>query len=161
MLICSLIPNHEALVQAYVNHYTQTGRGQLPAFQGTLYQEGAGLGDILRSFFRTVFPIVAPAASSFLGSALTGWNQGKSLKDAAVGAIRPAATMLVDATAQKLAQKGSGRKRKRASGGSKKRRGKKRKLTQSKKSVYKGVVRGGLRRRKSKRTKVSFIPTNF
>ena len=151
MRIGSLIPNHDALVQAYVDHYTQTGRGQLPAFQGTLYQEGAGLGDILRSFFRTVFPIVAPAASSFLGSALSGWNQGKSLKDAAVGAIRPAATMLVDATAQKLAQKGSGRKRKRKS--PKRKTPAKKRKPSPKTRVYK--------RAKKPRSKVSFIPTNF
>ena len=67
--IGSLNLNHDALVQAYMAHYDgsgQVGYGMLPAFQGSMYQDGAALGDILRSFFRHVIPIVAPGAASFL-----------------------------------------------------------------------------------------------
>ena len=104
MRIGSLNLNHDALVQAYVQHYdgTQSGNGMLPAFQGSMYQDGAGLGDILRGFFRHVIPIIAPGAASFLSSAAQCLTEGKTLSNAALGGLAPAAKAMVDSATRKL-----------------------------------------------------------
>ena len=171
MRIGSLNLNHDALVQAYVSHYDgsgQVGNGMIPAFQGSMYQDGAGLGDILRSFFRHVIPIVAPGAASFLSSAVQGLNDGKTFKQAAFGGLAPAAKSMVDSAAQRLSQSGSGRKRRKPqSRGPNAKRGRKAqaKKKQVKKRVYKARVTGRNKKTNSigsiKIGSIPLVPTNF
>ncbi len=117
---------NEELVKAYCEHYlpqnggslrsfqsNQIG-GMLPSFQGTQYQRGHGLGDILRGIFRTVFPLFAPiatnSASTFIKSAGEALIEGKTLKDAAKSAFAPTAGALIDSTARTLkSQIGNGK----------------------------------------------------
>ena len=115
MRIGSLNLPHDALVRAYTQHYTatQSGSGILPAFEGSVYQDGSGLGDVLRSVFRAVFPIISSGASTFLRGAAEGLGQGKSLGDAARGALAPTAQDIVGHAVNRITQKGGGRRRKR------------------------------------------------
>ena len=171
MRIGSLNLNHDALVQAYVAHYDgsgQVGNGMLPAFQGSMYQDGAGLGDILRSFFRHVIPIVAPGAASFLSSAVQGLNDAQTFKQAALSGLAPATKTMVSSAAQKLSQSGSGRKRRKPqSRGPNAKRGRTTQVKKKpvKKRVYKGRVTPRKKKSNSKSAvkfaSIPLIPTNF
>ena len=115
MRIGSLNLPHDALVRAYTQHYTatQSGSGILPAFEGSVYQDGSGLGDVLRSVFRAVFPIISSGASTFLRGAAEGLGQGKTLGDAAKGALAPTAQDIVGHAVNRITQKGGGRRKRR------------------------------------------------
>jgi hypothetical protein len=75
----------------YKGQSFQYGQGMI--YSGVPFQYGNGLGDILRGIGRFIWPIISPvaarAASSFIGSTATGLNEGRSIKDAAIGAIEP------------------------------------------------------------------------
>ena len=153
MRIGSLNLQHDALVRAYTQHY-QGGSGILPAFEGSLYQDGSGIGDIFRSVFRAIFPIFSSGATTFLKGAAEGLSQGKSLGDAAKGALAPTAQDIIGNTVNRVMQKGSGRKRRKHS--------KKRKASHKKKrAVYKRKRKTASKKRHSKRRKLSFDPVNF
>ena len=109
MRIGSLNLQHDALVRAYTQHY-QGGSGILPAFEGSLYQDGSGIGDIFRSVFRAIFPIFSSGATTFLKGAAEGLSQGKSLGDAAKGALAPTAQDIIGNTVNRVMQKGRGKK---------------------------------------------------
>ena len=47
----------------------------LPAFDGSMYQDGNGLGDVLLSVFRTIIPIITSGATTFLRGAAEGLSQ--------------------------------------------------------------------------------------
>jgi len=98
----------EARLRAYCAHYQsqigsglrsfkggQIGGGGLPSFQGTQYQHGNGIGDVLRGIFRTLIPIFGPiaanTASTFLTSAAQSIKEGKNLKEATKSALMPTA----------------------------------------------------------------------
>jgi len=161
MRIGSLNLQQDALAEAFYVHYSgnQYGSGILPAFQGSAYQDGAGLGDILRSFFRHVIPILAPGAASFLSSAVQGLNDGKTFKQAALGGLAPAAKTMVASAGQKLSQIGSGRKRRNTTGASK--AGQKRTKGRGPKPVYKPASARGNTSKNHSRSKSFIIPTNF
>lgn len=144
---------HDNIIRPYTEHY-QRGAGILPAFTGTVYQEGNGLGDILKSVFRFMLPIVSSGASTFLKSAAQGLGEGKSLGEAAKVSLAPMAKKLVGKTVRRVVQRGSERR------------------TRAKtKRVYKRIKRRGLKRsrvvskkRNLKRAKISttaFLPSNF
>jgi hypothetical protein len=85
--------------------------GGMHVFRGAKYQYGDGLGDVLRGIGRFLLPIVGRVAHSFLGNFNSNISQGQSLKDAAVGSIKPT----LDATVEeakgafnKRMQQGSG-----------------------------------------------------
>lgn len=71
----------------------QFGAGGQHVFRGMKYQYGNGLGDILRGIGRFLFPILAPiasrAASSFITNASDNLASGKTLKEAALGSLKP------------------------------------------------------------------------
>ena len=145
----------DALVGAYTQHYSasQYGGRLRPAFQGFVYQDGNGLGDVHRIVFRTIFPIINTGATTFLRGAAEGLGQGKSLGEAAKGAIGPAAQDLVGQTVSRVMQRGRGkrRRRKRKNAGAvykRKKTSKRKKSTKSKK-------------RHHKRRKISLAPINF
>ena len=155
MRIGSLNLPHDALVRAYTQHYagTQVGSGMLPAFEGAMYQDGSGLGDVLRSVFRAVFPIFSSGASTFLRGAAEGLGQGKSLGDAAKGALEPTMQDVLGKTVSRVMQKGSGKRRKR--------RTKRAPAKPRKRRVYKRKSHAKTHKRHSKRRKLSPIPINF
>lgn len=108
----------------YLNYYTTQSGGALPAFTGARRgQYGAGLGDIFRGIFRTLFPIAAHGASAFLNETLRAKEGGSgSWAQAAKSAISPTAHSILSNTLQTLqngAQQsggGQGRRRRRRNG---------------------------------------------
>ena len=50
------------------------------------FQTGAGFGDVFRSSFRTMFPILIRGGSTFLGDVVKSTDEGASLRDAAAAA---------------------------------------------------------------------------
>ena len=114
MRIGSLKLPHYALVLAYTQHYagTQVGSGMLPAFEGTMFHDGSGLGDIRRSVFRAVLPIFSYGASTLLRGAVDRLSQGKSLGYAATCALAPTMQDVVGNMLNRVMQKGRGRPRK-------------------------------------------------
>ena len=90
--------------------------GFIPVYAGVPYQYGNGLGDILKGIGRFLIPIISPiaqrAASSFFESAVSGIREGKSIKEAAKGAIAPTVSETIDAAksqVMKRIQRGRGR----------------------------------------------------
>ena len=76
---------------SYVRYYTSQHGGSIPVFRGSrYYQEGAGIGDILRGIFRFIAPVAVRGLSSFAGNTLRAHEAGASLADAAKAAIAPA-----------------------------------------------------------------------
>lgn len=91
----------------YLQYYNAQSGGQLPAFHGARRgQYGAGLGDILRGIWRTIFPIAAHGASAFLSETLRAKESGGSWGDAAKSAIAPAAHTLMGKAVEKLSESG-------------------------------------------------------
>lgn len=131
-------------------NYLQHG-GDMPVYRGMPYQYGNGLGNILMRFGRFIFPFLAPiataAATKFVTTTSDNLKEGKTLKESAKEAIGPTVSGVVSTTSQqvldKINQKGSGRKRRRAT--RKKRNSRKTKRvakTQTggrKRRVYKGT----------------------
>ena len=149
MRLGSLNLPHDTLVRAYTQHYlnTQSGSGILPGFEGTLYQEGNGLGDIFRSVIRAIFPILSSGANTFIRAA-EGITQGKSFGQAALGAVGPAISDVIGQSVNRVMQKGSGRRRKR----------------RSKRKVYKHKRKVTSKKRKKthqKRGRFSIAPINL
>lgn len=126
----------------YLRHYCQQyGGGMFPVYAGAPYQSGAGLGDIFRMIARFAFPILAPAAKSFIQNTAQGLSEGKNIKEAAKGSLAPALDQALTATSNRIMgrQTGSGRRRRKGTL-------KKRKLAALFKSLHQS---GGGRRRKS------------
>lgn len=155
MRIGSLNLNHDALVRAYAQHY-QTGGGILPAFQGAAFQDGAGIGDVLRSIFQAIFPIVASGASSFIRGTADGLSQGRSLGEAAKAAIGPTASDVAGQAVQRLVQRGAGRKRRKIK---RRRISKKTTGVKHKRRVFKRKHK--VTKKSAKRVKLTNIPINF
>lgn len=146
MRIGSLNLPHDQQVRTYVEHY-QRGSGILPAFEGSMYQDGNGLGDILKSVVRLVLPIVTSGASTFVKNTAHGLSEGKSLGDAATNSLGETAKKVVKKTVKRVVQKGKGR------GGKCKmpNRVYKRKRQRPQKS----------KKRYTKRRKLTILPVNF
>ena len=66
--------------------------GGLPVYRANLgrFQSGSGFGDVLRSIFRTMFPILIRGPSPLLGDVGKRTDEGASLLDAAAAAAGPA-----------------------------------------------------------------------
>jgi hypothetical protein len=103
-------------------YYVNQGGGRLDDYIGPLYignpyiQQGSGLGSFLASLFRIVKPVLVSSAKSFGKAALT--TGANILNDVAHkpegGKIKDIVTNRVsESVAEKLRQKGGGRKRKR------------------------------------------------
>ena len=65
-----------------------------PGFDGSIYQAGTGLLDVLRSMFCPIFPNGAWGPTSFLRGAADLLYQGKTVVDAANGGIAAATQVL-------------------------------------------------------------------
>lgn len=120
--------------EAYVRHWSaqQHGGSSFPVFRGSrhmAYQEGAGIGDILRGIFRFLAPVALRGLSSFAGNTLRAHQKGATLGEAAKSSILPALGDAAQGVMERFSQPGQegGGKRKRraggrATGGSKKKR---------------------------------------
>ena len=131
--------------EVYLRYYKQQHGGQLPLFRGTRHdQDGAGLGDILRSIFRVAAPIARRAApvllkgaTAYASNVIRARKQGVPLGDAMKQAIAPAIGDAADvavkqfggkrhrkrkATATAAVSTGGSHAKKRRAGGAKKRR---------------------------------------
>ena len=118
LLILSLSEAMDEQMNAYLRYYSAQSGGRLDPYSGARRgQYGNGLGDILRGLLRTVLPIAAHGASTFLGETLRNKAAGARWKDAARGAVSNTAKEVLDQTVDRISsavgQKGSGRKRRR------------------------------------------------
>lgn len=102
--------------QYYMNQATQSGAG----FIGMPYQRGSGLGSVFRGIFRALMPFVKSAGKSIGRQALSTGAQiasdlaaGKPIKETAKRHGSIGASQLLQQAAAKLAQQGSGLRRKR------------------------------------------------
>ena len=100
----------------YLRYYSAQSGGNLVTYNGPRRgQYGGGLGDILRGIWRTIFPIGAKAAGTFLSESVKGRDSGKgwgeSLKSAIAPTVQGAAADAVDKLASAASQGGSGRHR--------------------------------------------------
>lgn len=137
--------------QNYLRYYTTQAGGRLDTFQGARRgQYGSGLGDILSGIFRTIFPIVAHGASTFLGELGKNKEEGNSWKDSAKNALAPAAHQMIGRVSRKL--------RKRQSGGGRRR---KRRRTQKKFHISNLPQSGGKFKRHSIRKRKSYNKKDF
>ena len=82
----------DAQTNVYLNYYKAQSGGRLSGFVGnrSSSQTGAGLGDILRGIFRTIFPIAARGVSTFLYETLKAKDGGSDWGSAAKAAFAPA-----------------------------------------------------------------------
>ena len=104
--------------EVYLRYYKQQRQsgGQLPVFRGSRHeQDGAGLGDILRTIFRVAAPIARRAApvllkgaTTFATNAIRAHREGVPLGEALKQAVGPAVS---DATGVALKQFGGRRRR--------------------------------------------------
>ena len=93
--------------QLYLRYYSAQSGGALPTFSGARPgQYGAGLGDILRGLFRTILPIAAHGASTFLNETLRAKESGtaQSWGEAAKAALGSTAENVVTNSLNKLKQ---------------------------------------------------------
>jgi len=88
----------------YLRYYSAQAGGQLPTFNGARRgQYGAGLGDILKGIWRTIFPIAARGASTFLSETLRAKDSGSDWAAAAKSAIAPMARNVGASVIEKIA----------------------------------------------------------
>lgn len=138
----------------YFKVYSAQKGGEFPVYRGSRYiQYGSGFGDILRSIFRHVFPVVAEGASAFFGNLIQNKNSGSNWQSAAKAAIVPTAKALVESTGKQIAQSGNGQPQMSGLGKRKRKKSKKKhkkKKSAKKKRVYKGS------KHKAKKKKIKF-----
>ena len=86
---------------------TQRGRGMsIQVFRGTSrYQYGAGVGDVLKSIWKFIFPVIARGASSFLRYGGDALVQNGNVKDALKAAIKPALGTMIKTTGEEIARR--------------------------------------------------------
>ncbi len=157
-----IYPNSQ-LCNTYLKYFQQVG--SFPVFEGARHQHGAGLGTVIKSVGRFLFPIVASAANSFLGNTRRGVKRGHSIAGAAKAALMPTIGDVVQSTGSQIKRK---IKRRKVAG----KRVAHKKISQKgggKKKVYKAKRRSKKKRssnRKFKRflafkKKTRTLPTNL
>ena len=107
----------------YLRYYSNQLGGGLETFKGSRRgQFGNGLGDILSGIFRTILPIAAHGAGTFLTETIREKQStpGRSWKDSARSALQPAAEKMLNKTISKISKatrSRSGRSSQRGKGG--------------------------------------------
>ena len=132
-----------------IDHYVkllgaQRG-GEFPVFKGARYvQYGNGFGDVLRGIWRTVFPVMARGAATFMQNLASNKEEGKDWSKAAKEAAIPALTETGDELGGLIGMPGAGRYARRMMGLGKRRK------RRAKSIVYKR------KNPKSKKSKLTF-----
>ena len=158
--------------QAYYNYFNAQKGGAI-YFQGRR-QNGDGLGDFLRGFWKNhgegIIRAAKNVAGGFLSSASQGLSEGKSMKDVLRGTIKPTLTAGLASGSELLRQSGTGRKRRRAAqkGGKRAKRTRKGRARRKRAAISgapparRRVYKRGKRRSQNKRQsrKLNFI-SNF
>ena len=121
-------PQARALYLLYKNQY---GGALYPVFRGSRQvQYGEGFGDIFKSIWKWVFPVVSSGAGTFLEEMVKKKGEGVGWKEAAKMAIQPTIMEAVSRGAEQVS-KAMDESKKNREGGGKKRRKRSR-------TVYKG-----------------------
>ena len=107
----------------YLLYHPQAGGALYPVFRGSRQaQYGEGFGDMFKSIWKWVFPVVSSSAGTFLQEMVKSKSEGSNWKDAAKAAIKPTIFEGISRGAEqvskaldqaKSSQEGSGRRKKR------------------------------------------------
>ena len=111
-------PQARALYLLYKQQY---GGALYPVFRGSRQlQYGEGFGDIFKSVWKYVFPVVSSTAGTFLQELVKKKGEGVDWKESAKAAIKPTLMEAVSRGAEQVSkaiderkQSGSGRRRRR------------------------------------------------
>jgi hypothetical protein len=112
----------EASQHLYDQYYNsqQNGRGDFPVYVGRVKQRGHGIGDIFRSIWRYVFPVIktmAPHAFRAGANIVEDVSSGNTWKDSAMkhgtSVIKQIPSVISSVVAERKNQSGSGYRRKR------------------------------------------------
>ena len=107
------IPNNQLYEEYYLNQGKQKG-GNLPAFRGSRFQQGYGLGSIFKGLFRWAMPHLQQGAKVLGKKALqTGVEMAQDVldgDDVKTAFSKRTKQVLGDLTTQNSSQSGSGRK---------------------------------------------------
>ena len=107
------IPNNQLYEEYYLNEAKQKG-GNLPAFRGSRFQQGYGLGSIFKGLFRWAMPHLQQGAKVLGKKALqTGVQMAQDVldgDDVQTAVSKRAKQVLGDLTSQNSSQSGSGRR---------------------------------------------------
>lgn len=108
--------------ELYLRYYRGQNGGQLNAFKGLRRgQVGGSLGGIFAGLLRTLLPIAARGANTFLTETLAARDSGKGWGEAAKAALNPTIDNVIANAVKTVTQKGTGR-RHRKRGATKRRR---------------------------------------
>ncbi len=107
----------------YLLYHPQAGGALFPVFRGSRQsQYGEGFGDIFKSIWKWVFPVVSNSAGTFLQEMVKSKAEGSNWKDAAKSALKPTILEGISRGAEqvskaldesKSSQEGRGRRKKR------------------------------------------------
>jgi hypothetical protein len=158
----------DAQTNLYLGYYKAQSGGELPSFNGARRaQYGGGLGDILRGLFRTLFPIAARGASTFLSETLKAKDAGAAGWGAAAkAAIAPTAQNVITQALDKVTEarngqgQAGGRRHRRKSARRSKRKSKKSSKNRTSSHADTSQL-GGRRRRGRKRHYKTEHSTDF
>ena len=107
----------------YFLYHPQAGGALYPVFRGSKQgQYGEGFGDIFKSIWKWVFPVVSSSAGTFLQQMVKSKSEGSNWKEAAKSALKPTILEGISRGAEqvskaldesKSSQEGKGRRKKR------------------------------------------------
>ena len=121
-------PQAQALYLLYKNQY---GGALYPVFRGgRQLQYGEGFGDIFKSIWKWVFPVVSSGAGTFLEEMVKKKSEGLGWKEAAKSAIQPTIMESISRGAEQVSKAMDERKNSQEGRGWKRRK--------RRQSVYKG-----------------------
>lgn len=144
----------DAQTNVYLQYYRNQNGGGLDTFLGARRgQYGNGIGDVLKGILRTVLPIAARGASTFLSETFRNKDSGMDWKNAAKEAIGPTSQTTLDHAVSRITK----RKASPRTTTTKRRRHRKRKSNQKggrrSRKVFKRKRRTKSKKRFSKRIK--------
>ena len=121
-------PQAQALYLLYKNQY---GGALYPVFRGgRQLQYGEGFGDIFKSIWKWVFPVVSSGAGTFLEEMVKKKGEGVGWKEAAKSAIQPTIMETISRGAEQVSKAMDERKKTQEGKGKKRRK--------RRHSIYKG-----------------------
>lgn len=98
--------------ELYLRYYRGQNGGQLHAFAGSRRaQFGGSLGGILSGLLRSLLPIAARGANTFLTETLAARDSGKGWGESAKSALNPTISNVLENAVKSVTQRGTGRRR--------------------------------------------------